>query len=182
MKIREAARKVGRGVLWAVFPVAAWRNIVSTKESITRIREMARRGKTVRPEEMDDIQLKRHELEMEGREIVLGLEEHDRFDYMAEQLGWTEEALREKSRALSRGHAIRFCLLIFTVIITIGLAIMFGFRPIIYGSAAALYLTATCVKTTCLYTQLRERALWSLTQLIARPNAWLWRRAFWFLD
>lgn len=182
MKIREAARKVGKGALWALFPVAAWRNLVSTKESITRIREMARRGKTARPENMSDIELKRHELEMEGREIVLGLEEHDRFVYMAEQLGWTEEALREKMRALARGHAIRFCLLIFTVIITVGLAVMFGFRPIIYGSAAAFYLTAACVKTTCLYTQLQERALWSLTQIITRPNAWIWRRAFWFLD
>lgn len=181
MKIRETARRVGKGVLWAVFPVAAWRNIVSTKESITRIKEMARRGKTVRLDEMDDIQLRRHELEMEGREIVLKLEEHDRFDYMAEQLGWTEEAVSEKMRALSRGHAIRFCLLIFTVVISVGLAIMFGVRPIIYGSAAALYLTATCVKTTSLYTQLQERALWSLTQLVARPNAWIWRRAFWFL-
>lgn len=182
MKIRETARKVGKGVLWAVFPVAAWRNIVSTKESIARIRDMARRGRTVRPEEMDDIQLKRHELEMEGREIVLALEEHDRFDYMAEQLGWTEEALAEKMRALSRGHAIRFCLLVFTVILTIGLAVLFGIRPVIYGSAATLYLTATCIKTTCLYTQLQERALWSFTQIISRPNGWIWRRAFWFLD
>lgn len=182
MKIREAARKVGKGVVWGVFPVAAWRNIVSTKESITRIREMARRGRTVRPEEMNDIQLKRHELEMEGREIVLGLEEHDRFDYMAEQLGWTEAALSEKMRALARGHSIRFCLLIFTIIITVGLAILFGFRPVIYGSAAVLYLTAACIKTTCLYTQLQERALWSLSQITKRPNAWIWRRAFWFLD
>jgi hypothetical protein len=182
MKIREAARKVGKGALWALFPLAAWRNIVSTKESVTRIREMARRGNTVRPEDMNEIQLKRHELEMEGREIVLSLEEHERFDYMAEQLRWTEDALSEKMRALSRGHAIRFCLLIFTIIFTIGLAVMFGFRPIVYGSAATLYLTATCIKTTCLYTQLQERALWSFTQIIARPNAWIWRRAFWFLD
>lgn len=182
MKVREAARKVGKGVLWAVFPVAAWRNLVSTKESLIRIREMARRGKTARPEDMNDIELKRHELEMQGREIVLGLEEHDRFEYMAEQLGWTEDALSEKMRALARGHAIRFCLLIFTIIITFGLSLLFGFRPVVYGSAAALYLTATCVKTTCLYTQLQERALWSLTQIITRPNAWIWRRAFWFLD
>jgi hypothetical protein len=182
MKIRETARKVGKGVLWAVFPVAAWRNLKSTKESLTRIREMARRGKTVPPEEMTDTQLKRHELEMQGREIVLGMEEHDRFNYMADQLGWTAEALSEKMRALARGHTIRFCILIFTVIITIGLAILFGFKPVIYGSAAVLYLTATCIKTTCLYTQLQERALWSLVQLIRRPNAWIWRRAFWFLD
>lgn len=182
MKIREAARKVGKGVIWAVVPVAAWRNLVSTKESLTRIREMARRGRTVLPEEMSDTQLKRYELEIEGREIVLGLEEHERFVYMAEQLGWTEEALSEKMRALSRGHAIRLCILIFTVIISIGLAFMFGFRPVIYGSAAAFYLAAICIKTTCLFTQLQERALWSLVQIVRRPDAWIWRRAFWFLD
>lgn len=182
MKIRETARKVGKGILWAVFPVQAWRNLVSTKDSVKRIAQMARRGKTIRPEEMDEVQLKRYELEQVGREIVLGLEEHDRFDYMAEQLGWDEAGLADKSRALARSHAIRFCLLIFTVIITTGLTIKFGFRPLIYGSAAAMYLTATCIKTTCLYTQLQERALWSLYQLAARPNFWIWRRAFWFLD
>lgn len=182
MKIRDAARKVGKGVLWAVFPVQAWRNLVSTKDSVKRIAEMSRRGKTVRPDEMNEIQLKRYELEQVGREMVLSLEEHERFNYMAEQLGWTEQALAEKQRALARGHAIRFCLLIFTLIITIGLSIKFGLRPLIYGSAASMYLTAACVKTTCLYTQLRERALWSLRQLVMRPKLWIWRRAFWFLD
>lgn len=182
MKIRETARKVGKGLLWALFPVAAWRNLVSTKESISRIVEMAKRGKTARPEDMTEIELKRHELEAVGREIVLGLEAHDRFEYMAEQLGWNDEAIAEKMRALSRAHAMRFCLLVFTVIITIGLAFMFGFRPVVFGSAATLYLSATSIKTACLYTQLQERALWSLTQILARPNAWIWRRAFWFLD
>lgn len=182
MKIRETARKVGKGIVWAIFPMQAWRNLVSTKDSVKRIAEMARRGKTVRPEEMDELQLKRYELEQVGREMVLGLEEHDRFEYMAEQLGWSEQAVAEKARTLARSHAIRFCLLIFTVIITIGLTIKFGFRPLVYGSAAAMYLTAACIKTTCLYTQLEERALWSLRQLATRPNFWIWRRAFWFLD
>lgn len=182
MKMREAARKVGRGVLWAVFPVQAWRNLVSTKDSVKRIAEMSRRGRTVLPEEMNDIQLKRYELEQVGREMVLCLEEHDRFAFMAQELGWTEQALVEKQRALARGHAIRFCLLVFTIIITVGLTIKFGFRPLVYGSAASLYLTAACVKTTCLYTQMQERALWSLRQLVSRPNMWIWRRAFWFLD
>jgi hypothetical protein len=182
MKIRDTARKVGKGIVWAVFPVQAWRNLVSTKESVTRIAQMARRGKTVRPEEMDDIQLKRYELEQVGRELVLELEEHERFEYMAEQLGWDDQALAEKARALIRAHAIRFCLLIFTVIVTAGLTARFGFRPLVYGSAASLYLTAACVKTTCLYTQLHERALWSLRQLAGRPDFWIWRRAFWFLD
>lgn len=182
MKIRDTARKVGKGILWAVLPVQAWRNIVSTKDSVKRIAQMARRGKTVRPEEMDELQLKRYELEQVGREIVLGLEEHERFEYMAQELGWDEAGLAEKARALARAHAIRFCLLIFTVIITFGLTFKFGMRPFIYGSAAALYLTAACIKTTCLYTQLQERALWSLRQLATRPNLWLWRRAFWFLD
>jgi len=182
MNIRDTARKVGKGILWAVLPVQAWRNLVSTKDSVKRIAQMARRGKTLRPEEMNELQLKRYELEQVGREIVLGLEEHERFEYMAEQLGWDEEGLAEKTRALARSHAIRFCLLIFTVIITVGLTIKFGFRPLVYGSAAAMYLTAACMKTTCLYTQLQERALWSLLQLATRPKFWLWRRAFWFLD
>lgn len=182
MKIRDTARKVGKGIVWAVLPVQAWRNLVSTKDSVKRIAEMARRGKTVRPDEMSEIQLKRYELEQVGREIVLGLEEHERFDYMAEKLGWTEEAHAEKIRALARGHAIRFCLLVFTVIISIGLTIKFGFRPLVFGSAATLYLTAACIKTTCLHTQLQERALWSLRQILGRPNMWVWRRSFWFLD
>jgi hypothetical protein len=182
MKIRDTARKVGKGIVWAVFPIQAWRNLVSTKDSVKRIAEMARRGKTVRPEEMDDVQLKRYELEQIGREIVLGLEEHERFEYMAQQLGWNDQALAEKKRALARSHAIRFCLLIFTVIITIGLTVKFGFRPLVYGSAAAMYLTAACIKTTCLHTQLQERALWSLRQIVTRPKFWIWRRAFWFLD
>lgn len=182
MNIRDTARKVGKGILWAVFPVQAWRNLVSTKDSVKRIAQMARRGRTLRPEEMNELQLKRYELEQVGREIVLGLEEHERFEYMAGQLGWDEEGLAEKTRALARSHAIRFCLLIFTVIITVGLTIKFGFRPLVYGSAAAMYLTAACIKTTCLYTQLQERALWSLLQLATRPKLWLWRRAFWFLD
>ncbi|MBY0242569.1 MAG: hypothetical protein K2X55_24975 [Burkholderiaceae bacterium] len=182
MNIRNTARKVGKGILWALFPVQAWRNLVSTKDSVRRIAQMARRGKTVRPEEMTELQLKRYELEQVGREIVLELEEHERFEYMAQQLGWDEAGLVEKARALTRAHAIRFCLLIFTVIITIGLTAKFGLRPFIYGSAAALYLTAACIKTTCLYTQLQERALWSLPQLVTRPKFWIWRRAFWFLD
>lgn len=182
MNIRDTARKVGKGIVWAVFPVQAWRNLVSTKDSVKRIAQMARRGKTLRPEEMNELQLKRYELEQVGREIVLCLEEHERFEYMAEQLGWDEASLVEKTRALSRSHAIRFCLLIFTAIITVGLTIKFGFRPLVYGSAAAMYLTAACIKTTCLYTQLQERALWSLRQLAARPKFWIWRRAFWFLD
>lgn len=182
MKFRDTARKVGRGVLWLVFPVQAWRNLVSTKDSVKRIVEMARRGKTVRPEEMNDVQLKRHELEQIGRELVLELEEHERFEYMAERLNFTDNAIAEKMRALTRAHAIRFCLLIFAIIITFGLTVRFGIRPFVYGSAATLYLTATCIKTACLYTQLQERALWSLRQLIARPRMWIWRRAFWFLD
>lgn len=182
MKIRETARKVGKGILWAVFPVQAWRNLVSTKDSVKRIAEMARRGKTVRPEEMNEVQLKRHELEEVGREMVLELEEHDRFEYMAQELKFTDADIVEKMRALAKGHAIRFCLLIFAIIITVGLTFRFGIRPFIYGSAATLYLTAACIKTACLYTQLQERALWSLRQLIARPNMWIWRRAFWFLD
>jgi len=182
MKVRDTARKVGKGIVWAVFPVQAWRNLVSTKDSVKRIARMARRGKTVLPEEMNELQLKRYELEQVGREIVLSLEEHERFEYMAEQLGWDDQAQAEKIRALSRSHAIRFCLLIFTVIMTFGLTVKFGFRPFVYGSAAAMYLTAACVKTTCLYTQLQERALWSLRQLVTRPNFWIWRRAFWFLD
>jgi hypothetical protein len=182
MTIRDTARKVGKGVLWLVFPVQAWRNLVSTKDSVKRIAEMARRGKTARPEQMNDVQLKRHELEQIGRELVLDLEEHERFEYMAEQLKFTDDAIAEKMRALTRAHAIRFCLLIFAAILTCGLTVKFGIRPFVYGSAAMLYLSAACIKTTCLYTQLDERALWSLRQLIARPKMWIWRRAFWFLN
>lgn len=182
MKIRETARKFGKGVLWAVFPVQAWRNLVSTKDSIKRIAHMARRGRTLRPEDMNEAQLKKHEVEQIGREMVLDLEEHERFEFMAEQLKFSDADIEQKMRAMVKAHAIRLCLLIFTVIITIGLTFKFGLRPFVYGSAATLYLTASCIKTVCLYTQLQERALWNLRQLIARPGMWIWRRAFWFLD
>ncbi|MGX9718414.1 hypothetical protein ACWYXJ_29725 [Janthinobacterium lividum] len=182
MNIRDAARKVGKGIIWAILPVYAWRKLISTKDSVSRIADMARRGNTPRAEDMHGLELERYELEQKGREIVLGLEEHERFEYMAGQLGFTDDVIAEKMRALGRAHAIRFCLLIFTLVITIGLTYRFGFRPFVFGSAATLYLSATCVKTACLYTQLEERALWSFGQLIGRAKMWIWRRSFWFLD
>jgi hypothetical protein len=184
MTLRKKMRGIGKGVLWAVLPVYAFQKLVSTKESLVRIREMARRGKTrdVRsPDELSEVERKRWELEAEGREIVLHLEVHDRFVYMATQMGWTEEIISSEMRALSKAHAFRFCLLLFTLVLDVGLTIRFGFRPFVFGSGAALYLSAVCLKTACLYTQLDERALWSFSDLMTRPNFWIWRRAFWFL-
>lgn len=184
MTVRQKMRAVGKGILWAVFPVHSIRQLISTKDSLVRIYEMARRGKTRDPQkvtELSEIERKRFELEEEGREIVLQLEEHDRFLYMATSLGWTEEALEKEMSALSRSHMFRYCLLVFTIVLSLGLTVKFGFRPFVFGSAASLYLTAVCVKTACLYTQLEERALWSFAQLMKRPNFWIWRRALWIL-
>lgn len=181
MKPREAAKTVLKGAAYALLPVVAFRHVVATKESIGRIRVMAGRGKTApRPEELSADERSRHELEEQGREIVLALEEHERFDYMAAQLGWTEETLVKKKRELARAHTIRLCLLIFSVIFTGGLAYLFGFRPVVFGSAAAMYLTASCVKTTCLYVQVDERALWSMPQVVKREG--FWKQALWFLE
>ena len=183
MKIRKALQTVGKGIMWAVLPVYAWKKIVATKESLVRIREMAHRGRTIRdPEAMSELERKRYELEQEGREVVLGMEEHERFAYMASALGWTEDTIREKMKVFARAHAIRYCLLVFTVILTAGLTYRYGIRPLIYGSAASMYLTTACVKTACFYTQMEERALWSLVQVVKRPRFWIWRRALWFLE
>lgn len=183
MKIKKALNTVGKGMMWAVLPVYAWKKLVSTKESLGRIRDMAHRGKAERPvEEMTELERKRFDLEQAGREIVMQLEEHDRFEYMAYELNWTEALIQEKMKVLARAHAIRFCLLVFTVILTAGLSYKFGLRPLIYGSAASMYLVAACIKTTCFYTQLNDRALWSMVQVIKRPRFWIWRRALWFLE
>ncbi len=184
MTVRQKMRVVGKGILWAVFPVHAFRQIVSTKDSLVRIYQMARRGKTRDAEaitELSDIDRKRYELEAEGRDLVLQLEEHDRFIYMANALDWTEEAIEKEMRALARSHMFRYCLLIFTVVLSLGLTVKFGLRPFVFGSAASLYLIAACVKTACLYTQLEERALWSLGQIVKRPGLWILRRALWIL-
>jgi len=184
MTLRSNMRKVGKGILWAVFPVYAWKKLVSTKESFIRMRDMARRGKTrqVPPiEELTEVERKDYELEAEGRALVLQLEVHDRFYYMATQLGMTDVEIETKMHALSRSHTFRFCLLLFTLVLTIGLSLVFGIRPAVFGSAASLYLTAVFLKTACLYTQLEERALWSFADLMKRPGLWIWRRTFWFL-
>lgn len=183
MAIRETAKKVKKGLLWAIFPLYAVQKLRETKDSVGRIIEMGRRGNTpVDPDSLSEVQRKRYDLEQEGRGVVLEMEEHQRFEYMANELGWDEAAIEAKMRTLARAHAIRFCLLVFTVIITIGLTAKHGIRPLVFGSAATFYLAATCVKSACLHTQLKERALWSLLQVISRPGRWIWRRAFWFLD
>lgn len=180
--MKDNFKKVGKGVLWAVLPVSAWKQLKSSKDSVGRIIDLARRRGVKRdPSEMSEVELAKHKVEEAGRAFVLQMEEHDRFEYMARELGWTREAIEKEARSLARGHAIRFSLLVFCLVMGVGLTAMFGFRPFVFGSAAALYLSATCIRTACMYTQLNERALWSLRQLTLRPNFWLWRRAFWFL-
>lgn len=181
MKVKKTARAVGKGLLWALVPMAAWHRVRETKQSWQRIAEMTRRGKYVpRPEEITEHQASQMELADAGREIVLQMEEHERFEYIAAELGFDDEAVEEKKHALARSHAIRLCILIFTAISTVGLGLIFGLIPVVFGSAACMYLTASCVKTTCLYIQLEDRALWTMATVTRREG--FWRRVLWFLE
>jgi hypothetical protein len=186
---KSKLRTVGKGLLWAFLPMQAWQNLLESKRSIGRMWSMIRDRNAApfaHPEEMTESELKRAEAQAEaveqGKEIILKLSPRDRFELYYKELGWTPESLATQKKALARSHAIRLCMLIFTALISPALAVKQGWWILIYCAGGTAFLSTLCIKSACFFTQIEERALWAFKDLCARPNFWLLKRSFWFLE
>lgn len=175
-----------RGLLWAFFPTRAFTSLSEAGNTLGRSFRMLRDRKFEAPEELAPAQeekLRRRKEQIdEGKKVVLSLEEHDRFEYFVEGLGWTAEEIESQKRGIRIGHLFRLGLLYLLIFLLPALCWRYGMWQFFYLVPFGLFLSTLCLKAACFYTQLEERALWSLKQLRARPGYWLYKRAFWFFD
>lgn len=166
--------------------MAAFKRVVDTKDSFTRIKRMLR-GERLYEEQLSEEEAADRREQMKqvkvGREIVMGMEEHDRFEFMYQEMGWDEESLAYQKNAIVRSHAFRLSILFLLVLLMPAIVYKFGWWVLFYTLSLSIYLCVVCLKSTCFYTQLDERALWSFKQLRERrPKFWLYKRAFWYLN
>lgn len=180
---RKKKRLIRRGIMQAFLPMYAVKSLSEAKDGVGRIVQMIRTGKPVdREGNVQEVPQEEIDLIESGKEKVLALDVHTRFEYYYEQLGWDEESLAEQKKAIYRSHLIRYSILLICLILYPVIWIQYGFVRSLFTLSVIAYLTVTCIKAACFYTQLEERALWSFAQLRARPNHWLLKRAFWFLE
>lgn len=185
VRFRDGAKKAGRGVLWALLPMRALESLSASKDSLSRIGKMLRTGEgepLYDAKEPTHTELEEAHLVEQGRKIVLGMEEHERFDLYVSSMEWTDDALAAQMTSIRRSHSIRLSMLYIVLLLIPGMVWRYGFWTVLYTGPFALYLAVICLKSACFYTQLNERALWTFRQLRERPEFWLLKRAFWYLD
>lgn len=181
----EKLTRVRNGLAWVFLPMQAVRSVKESGQSISRSLRMLKRGRMIVADDDADLSPIRQadvELLEEGREVVLKMEEHDRFAFMATALKWSESELEAQKKALNRSHTIRISLLYFLVMLYPFLCFIYGWKMCIYLTCTAIYLSLMCLKATCLYVQMEERALWSFRSLWSRPHFWLLKKSVWFLS
>lgn len=180
-----AIRRVSKGIAYTLLPLSAVDSLRRARASWSRSFEMIRTGDAVpfeeTVEEKKERAVERALVDM-GKAVVLALEPHERFAYLAEQYGWTEEELVAQKQAIQGSHALRLSLTFVFVLLTPFFYRMFGLHAGLTSLAVVMFLASICLKSACFFIQIEERALWSTSQLRARPGWWLYKRAFWYLD